>query len=1023
MISNSFHWRRVIITLAVVTALFAVGLSRLEIEADIVSFLPKGDSVISDALYIFKNHPIQDQLVIDVSLQEENLDLLVECGRRVEQSLRRSNLFKKVGFQDFQALIPDLAFHILNHLPQLFSTEDLQNQVEPLLNPGNVRSKISETQLSLYNLDGIGQAEFITKDPLGLKDIVMARLVHLAPTQSARIYKGQLISKDGRHLLVIADSTASSTDTDFARQAAALIETIAADLEGRYAKSGHRVTLTPMGAYRIALDNELIVRKDVRNAILLATVGIVLLLIFTFPRPYLGLLSLLPAIAGAMAALFVFALIHDSVSLMVLGFGGAIISISVDHGIAYLLFLDRPYKTYGRDASKEVRAVGLVAALTTIGAFTALNFSGFPILEQLGQFTALGISFSFIFVHTVFPLIFPEMPAAQSRRMPLQTAVNKMAGTGKKGALAALLFAFVMLFFAKPDFNVNLSSMNTVSTDTKVAEGMVSRVWGMVFNKIYLMTEGNSLEDLQLKGDRLAEMMTIEQRSGWLSSGFVSSMVFPGWQRQQQNFAAWKKFWDRHRVTALEKSIAEASVNLGFTTDAFKPFFEMLNKHSYDPESMVIPEKFFELMGIIANPGKKVWLQVSSLTTEKGYRAEAFYTKYNTLGKLFDPNFFSQKLGKLLFATFTKMLVIIGLSVTILLFLYFADLSLTLISLLPVIFALIRTLATLNLIGHPLDIPGLMLAIIVVGMGIDYSLFFVRSYQRYGNAADPFFGLIRMTVFLAGTSTIIGFGVLCLAQHSLLRSAGITSLFGIGYSLIGAFIILPPLLKHRLRTRKEDERQGGSIRDRVLWRYRNLEAYPRLFARFKMHFDPMFTELPPFLDALKDVQTILDVGCGYGVQTAWLLERFPGSKVVGIDPNTSRVRIAARVAGRRASITSGSAPDIPAVSQPADLVIMLDVVHYLTDEALRLTFRNLYNRLDCGRQLIIRASIPPTRPTPWVWWLENFKLKLNQTPSHYRSAEILQTMMAETGFIVDQTSPSGTDGELVWLMATKKNAE
>ena len=126
----------------------------------------------------------------------------------------------------------------------------------------------------------------------------MARLVHLAPTQSARIYKGQLISKDGRHLLVIADSAASSTDTAFARQAAALIDTIAADFEQLYAESGHRVTLTPMGAYRIALDNELIVRKDVRNAILFATIGIVLLLIFTFPRPYLGLLSLLPAIAG-----------------------------------------------------------------------------------------------------------------------------------------------------------------------------------------------------------------------------------------------------------------------------------------------------------------------------------------------------------------------------------------------------------------------------------------------------------------------------------------------------------------------------------------------------------------------------------------------------------------------------------------------------------------------------------------------------------------------------------------------------
>ena len=100
---------------------------------------------------------------------------------------------------------------------------------------------------------------------------------------------------------------------------------------------------------------------------------------------------------------------------------------------------------------------------------------------------------------------------------------------------------------------------------------------------------------------------------------------------------------------------------------------------------------------------------------------------------------------------------------------------------------------------------------------------------------------------------------------------------------------------------------------------------------------------------------------------------------------------------------------------------MLDIVHYLNDEALRLTFKNLYDRLKRGRQLIIRASIPPTRQTPWVWWLENFKLKLNQTPSYYRSAETLQTMLVETDFIVDQTKPSGAHGELVWFIATKKN--
>ena len=182
----------------------------------------------------------------------------------------------------------------------------------------------------------------------------------------------------------------------------------------------------------------------------------------------------------------------------------------------------------------------------------------------------------------------------------------------------------------------------------------------------------------------------------------------------------------------------------------------------------------------------------------------------------------------------------------------------------------------------------------------------------------------------------------------------------------------------------------------------------------------MFTELSPLLNGLNDIETIMDIGCGYGVPTAWLLERFPGAKVVGIDPDPGRARVAARVAGPRASIKTGSAPDIPPVSQPADLVMMLDIVHYLNDDALQLTFKNLFDRLKSGRQLIIRASIPPTRPTPWVWWLENLKLKLNRTPSHYRSAETLKTMLVETDFNVDLTKPSGANGELVWFIATKK---
>ena len=205
-----------------------------------------------------------------------------------------------------------------------------------------------------------------------------------------------------------------------------------------------------------------------------------------------------------------------------------------------------------------------------------------------------------------------------------------------------------------------------------------------------------------------------------------------------------------------------------------------------------------------------------------------FYERYKSSGKTFDPSFFSLRMGNLLFSTFVKILFIVGLSVIVLLFLFFLDLKLTFIALLPVLFALVSTLGTLKLIGHPIDIPGLMLSIVVIGMGIDYSIFLVRSYQRYGDDSHPSFGLIRMAVFMASASTIIGFGALCFAEHSLLRSAGLTSLLGISYALIGTLLILPPLLKYLFQTRENDISTPAKERDRVLRRYKKMEPYPRL---------------------------------------------------------------------------------------------------------------------------------------------------------------------------------------------------
>ena len=1008
-----------IVVLVVAAGLFITGWQRIRIDTDIVSSLPQGDPVIRDAVHIFKNHPFQDQLTIDVGLEQADPDTLVTCGRAVETALKESDLFKSAGMDDLSGGLPQLMKIVVANLPLLFTTEELEKKVAPMLAPEAVERRMGVLREGLLQMDAIGQSATISEDPLGLKDIALGKLLRLAPTQTARVYKGQLISGDGRHLLVMATPIASGTDTAFAGRLAAELERIGARIEAHFAGQGIEVTLTPVGAYRAALDNETIVRSDVQRAILFSSIGIAILLMLAFPRPLIGLLSLLPALVGTLTAFFVFSLIKPSISIMVLGFGGAIISITVDHGIAYLLFLDRPRHSYGKRASREVWAVGLLAVLTTVGAFGALMIGDFLILQELGLFTALGICFSFLFVHTIFPKIFPALKAAKERSLPLPKVADRMFSMGNKGAFAALVIFLFMIFFAAPDFNMDLSAMNTVSSETRAAEKRLASVWGDIFSKVFVMTEADAIPALQDQSDRLLAAMEADSDKLLLDQIFLPSMIFPGNVRRSENLAAWTAFWNAGRIGALTVHIHTFGMQAGFTEKAFNPFLSRLVNPEAGLVDSGIPRSVRALMGITGGEGRHKWRQFASLSLPAEYERERFYERYGTLANIFDPGLFSARLGHLMVHTFVRLLWIVGLAVVVLLLIFFLDLKLTLTALAPVVFAMICTLGTLNLMGRSLDLPALILAVVVLGMGIDYSLFMVRSYQRYGRADHPSFRLIRSAVFMTAASTLIGFGVLAGADHALLNSAGIASSLGIAYSVIGVFLILPPLLKRQFETPLKKKSASADVKDSVVGRYRRLEPHARLFARFKVRLDPLFTELSEQLNFDPPPKALLDIGSGFGVPACWLAESCPTAKIYGIEPDEDRVRVANMALGGRGEVVCGLAPDLPPAPDNVDGAFMLDMMHYLSDDQLMLTFRRLHLKLaDCA-PLVMRCVMPTERPGPGYWWVDRFRNRFNGLETFFRSDQEIQTLLAHSGFEVQHTESGGRNGDLLWVRAVK----
>jgi len=1007
-----FNYRLLTVVFFLICSATLTAFLRLDIDTDIVRSLPSGETVISDALEIFTSHPIHDQIAIDISVNSDNRDILVDCGKYIEEGLRSSKLFAEVGTDEITTLIPELALHVAGNLPILFSSQELEQMIAPRLEKEFIGQRFEDILLKLSSLEGIGQSQLLQSDPLGFMEPIMAKMAMLTPLPGTSVYKGFVFSPDKRHLLVTARPGSAGSNTASARQIAELLDDLNTGLTNKYSSSGITPILTPVGAYRAALDNESIIRHDVNLALALSMAGIGLLLFVAFPRPLLGLFSLLPALAGTASALCIFSLFHRSISIMVLGFGGAIISITVDHGIAYLLFLDRPLETKGKEASSEVRAIGILAVLTTCGAFLTLSFSGFPIFVQLGQFTAMGVLLSFLFVHFIFPRITPSMAAASRQNLPLQRFVDMLYSTGRPGAIAATLLAASLLFFARPDFNVSLESMNTVSSETRAADSLFSMVWGDMGTKVVLMTRGEAAE-IQRKNDRILMQIESDMASETISSAFVPSMIFPGPELAARNFDAWKKFWTKERHENLQERLSSNGKSLGFAEDAFAHFLHLIG-NPQKISSTEIPQKFHKLLGLSKKDGQLT--QFITITPGTNYNSDDFQSLYGREGKLFDGPYFSEQLAEILFHSFTTMLAIIAISIVILLLFFFASWQLTLITLIPPLFSYICTLGTMKLIGHSLDIPGLMLSIVILGMGIDYSIFFVRAHQRYRAPDHPFFSLVRMAVFMAGASTVIGFGVLCLAEHSLLRSIGITSLLGIGYSLLGAFLLLPPLLQFYFSKQKGGSPPELSLSKRVRNRYRLMEAYPRMFARFKLQSDPMFTDLPQLLATDRDsVKTILDIGCGYGVPGCWCLEYFPESRVFGIDPDGERVRVAALAMGEQGEILEDMAPDLPAVPSPPDLILLLDMLHYLDDGSILILFQKCFQMLNNQGLLLTRFVIRPNGVPSWSWKLEDRRVRFSGGKAHYRTAQRMAHLLKKTGFRIETQKTTETNAELIWL--------
>ena len=94
--------------------------------------------------------------------------------------------------------------------------------------------------------------------------------------------------------------------------------------------------------------------------------------------------------------------------------------------------------------------------------------------------------------------------------------------------------------------------------------------------------------------------------------------------------------------------------------------------------------------------------------------------------------------------------------------------------------------------------------------------------------------------------------------------------------------------------------------------------------------------------------------------------------------------IASRVIGNRGSVVVGRAPDLPEIEGLVDYVLMLDMLHLISDKEVQIVFQRIYGKMETGGTLLVRATIPSDKRNPWKRWIEIARLKITRAPNRFR---------------------------------------
>lgn len=771
----------------------AAVITNIEFEEDISKLIPI-NSENKDFEKVLKTVNFTDKIIVNIRRQSQGtVEELTQYASQFLDSLQASSgeYVKNIQGQVADADIGTTMDFVYNNLPIFLDEGDYVN-ISDKLSKDSLAAITKENYRTLISPSGIIAKKTILKDPLGISIIALKKLQQLGMGDGFKIKNGFLISNDEQHVLLFITPEYASNETAKNEK---FVDTLY-DIQGKLNSAFEtKIQSEYFGAVLVAVANARQIKNDIQFTVGIALTLLLIVLIFFYKKLIIPIILFLPTVFGALLSIAFLYFLRTKISAISLGIGSVLLGVTLDYALHILTHIRNGNSI--KNLYKDVAPSILMSSLTTAAAFLCLLFLKSQALQDLGIFAAVSVMGA-----SIFALLFiPQVYKISSENKPGTTILDRLAAFNfhkSKWGISLVLLLVAMSFFTynKVIFNNDIAKLNYEPQHLKEARMRLDALTDINSKSVYLATYGSDLEEVLQQNDTQHQMLLRLKKEGEILAFSSIGALVQSKESQTIKIKRWKQFWSTETVDSLQKNLIESGSTLGFKTNTFDKFYSILNS---DFETLGLSD--YNAIGALTIDDylvtKDNFTTVTTLvkvdSTNTKLLQETFSGKPQTI--LIDRQGMNETFLGNLKNDFNRLIGYSILVVLLLLFLFFRNLSLTLVTSIPIFFTWFLTIGIMGLLGIEFNIFNIIISTFVFGLGVDYCIFMTNGLLTEYRTGKKALSTHKTSIILSVITTILGVGVLIFAKHPALYTISLVSLIGILSAAFVAFTMQPLLFR------------------------------------------------------------------------------------------------------------------------------------------------------------------------------------------------------------------------------------